>query len=197
MSDNSTYTSNNGVLYTRTFAMPSPFPLSKNKKVQATILKYANMLTNGVVIDPFAASGEIKYKFSNNIEYISNDLNRKYNCDYNTDFIEFLNIFPRHILYKELLIISDPPYSPKQLKKLYDDIGKKWDGQSLAPKVVKEVIRIQPRFYISLGWNTAGPKDSYRLLEIIQFYHGGGRNDTTLAVWELAQTDLFNYNLSF
>ena len=63
-------------------------------------------------IDPFAN----KNKMAN----ITNDINTTYDTDYHLDDLEFLKKFPDNSVDG---VLYDPPYSPRQIKECYDNIG--------------------------------------------------------------------------
>ena len=84
--------------------------------------------------------------------------------------------------------VFDPPYSPRQLKECYNNIGeydtsaKTWSDWKdlLANKVQKKCI--------SFGWNSGGlgMKRGYIIKRILIVAHGGMHNDTICTVEEKA-----------
>lgn len=87
-------------------------------------------------------------------------------------------------------VCYDPPYSPRQIKECYDDIGKSltsrdtsaafWEDQK------KEIARIvqDGGYAISFGWNSEGigKKYGFEIVEILLVAHGGCHNDTICTV---------------
>ena len=59
-------------------------------------------LVRGIIIDPFANK--------NRIATITNDLDPRYQTDYNMDALNFLKIFNNNSID---MVLYDPPYSPR------------------------------------------------------------------------------------
>ncbi len=85
------------------------------------------------------------------------------------------------------LVLFDPPYSPRQIKELYDGIGLKMGGKeawrTAAWTAERDVIdaMVQPNgIVLSFGWNSLGmgKKRGYEVEEIILVTHGAAHNDT-------------------
>ena len=69
-------------------------------------------------VDPFANDC-----FTNYLQgCITNDLNPKFNTNYNLEFKDFAHEM-KELEHKFDLIFFDPPYSLRQLKDHYDEIG--------------------------------------------------------------------------
>lgn len=134
---------------------------------------------NQLIIDPFANR---KHQFAT----ITNDLNPDSNTDYNLDAVSFLNMFDD---YSVDVILFDPPYSLRQLKECYSDIGislTQKDTQ-LFWHELKEIIskKIKPGGkVISFGWNSVGigKQRNFTKKEIILISHGGNHNDTIVTL---------------
>jgi hypothetical protein len=85
--------------------------------------------------------------------------------------------------------LLDLPFSPRQAKEVYQDIGHlltQQDVQSLW-RMVKDGIDdvLKPGgIVICCGWNSIGMgKDrGYKLVETLAVAHGGGHNDTIVTV---------------
>lgn len=52
---------------------------------------------------------------------ITNDLNPVYDTDYHLDAFDFFQLFENNSVDG---ILYDPPYSPRQVKECYDNIGR-------------------------------------------------------------------------
>ena len=85
-------------------------------------------------------------------------------------------------------ILFDPPYSPRQLKECYKNIG-----QSLHDTTSRvwsnwkwEIARIikTEGLCISFGWNSGGLGKTlgFKIIEILLVPHGGNHNDTIVTV---------------
>ena len=97
---------------------------------------------------------------------------------------------PSEIWLKQLasesmdLVLYDAPYSPRQLKECYDDIGASLhDTKSSVWKVWKEEIaRITSKdgVVLSFGWQSSGIGKSlgFKIEEILLVPHGGNHHDT-------------------
>ena len=160
-------------------------PNSKTFKIKAfkdIIKKYAN----GRVVDPFANEHSIK-EYLNNCEYISNDLDSTYGCDYSLEANDFLKMFDECSVD---VVLYDPPYSPRQVKEVYTSLDKTVTIQdtqaSYWTSFKKEIARVlKPGgICISFGWNTngIGMNNNFDIIEIAIVAHGGSKNDTLATV---------------
>lgn len=111
---------------------------------------------NGIAIDGFA-----RESFVNELDcFITNDLNKEYNCDYNLEWRDFANEISLRG-YKPDLVFFDPPYSLRQLKDNYDGIGKDlelWQTQNMWREGKDTIAKCMPvgSRVVSLGWTTSG-----------------------------------------
>ena len=127
----------------------------------------------GMVIDPFARGSKIAK--------VTNDLNPDFDTDYNMDALDFLKRFDDESVDQ---VLFDPPYSPRQLKECYDDIGQTLHDtkSSVWSNWKKEIARIvKPGGYVlSFGWNTVGigKTRGFKIQDILLVCHGGMHNDT-------------------
>lgn len=143
-----------------------------------------------VCINPFA--NESKYG-------ITNDLNPKFNCDYNLEATEFLELFKEKSID---LCLYDPPYTPYQLKIMYEDItggvnllDTKISYWSKQKDIISEIIKPNG-IVISCGYdsNGMGKGRGFKIIEILLVAHGGGHNDTIVTVEQkINQTTLGEY----
>ena len=107
-------------------------------------------------VDPFANDS-----FTNFLQgCITNDLNKKFNTNYNLEFKDFAYEM-KELNHEFDLVLFDPPYSLRQLKDQYDGIGKDlklWQTHNMWGEG-KDVLAHQVKlggYVISLGWSTAG-----------------------------------------
>lgn len=153
----------------------------KIKCFRELIIKYAN----GVIVDPFANNHTIQQYLE--CKYISNDLDKKYNCDYNMEANGFLKMFEDCSVD---VVLYDPPYSPRQVKEVYTLLDKTVTIQdtqaSYWTSFKKEIARVlKPGgICISFGWNTngIGMNNNFDIIEIVIVAHGGSKNDTLATV---------------
>ena len=154
------------------------------KPIAKLISKYCG---NGVNwIDPFA--GE------NSPAEITNDLNPVKPTKYHMHAKDFAHQLTG--TYKGVLF--DPPYSLRQVKECYDEIGVKLfqEDTQRFPQNVKELIadKIEGGGYaITFGWNSQGfgKNLGFQILEIMLVAHGRGHNDTIVVV-EKRLPNIFN-----
>lgn len=136
-------------------------------------------ITEGLWIDPFANE--------NKLATITNDLNPKFDTDYHIDALEFLKLFKNSSVDG---VLYDPPYSPRQIKECYENIGLKTNQKttqaSFWSEQKKEISRIvKPNGkVISFGWNSGGigKKYGFTIKKILLVPHGGWHNDTICTV---------------
>lgn len=121
----------------------------------------------------------------------TNDLNPKTEAEYHLDAFEFLKLMEQQRVRPDL-ILFDPPYSRRQVKEVYNGIGRHYgikDSQDHSTNWSKErevIDRIlQPGgFILSFGWNSSGmgKERGYTKEEILMVNHGGAHNDTIVVV---------------
>tara|TARA_R100000655_G_scaffold108713_1_gene161255 strand:+ start:392 stop:1015 length:624 start_codon:yes stop_codon:yes gene_type:complete len=147
-----------------------------------------------LICDPFANES-----FTAGLENcITNDLNPKFNTDYNLEFADFaVKMFGQNQEFD--LILFDPPYSLRQLKEQYDGIGKDlelwqthnmWSaGKDLLAECVKH-----GGYVISLGWHSSGfgKKRGFQKTEVHLFEQVAreDRYDLILTIEKKVQTKL-------
>jgi hypothetical protein len=162
-------------------------PNGKTFKIEAIRKLIINNLPGvGVVLDPFANEHSIK-SIMDNHNYICNDLDKEYECDYNLEAQEFLKVFDDNSVD---LILYDPPYSPRQVSELYKKLNKTVTMQdtnsaywSKFKNEIAKKIKIGGKV-ISFGWNSngIGKKHGFEIEEILLVCHGGGHYDTICTV---------------
>ena len=158
----------------RVWAMPSKNTFSI-PPIEEIIKKY----TKGKSIDPFANS--------NRLALITNDLDSRYQTDYNMDAIDFLKMFDKENIDT---VLYDPPYSPRQVSEVYTRLGMAVNMEttqaSFWSNMKKEIGRITKMYgiVISCGWNSGGigKKYGFELMEVLMVPHGGQHNDTLVTV---------------
>lgn len=172
------------VIFNRAWAMPNKwtFQIMPIKKLIGKYLKDGKNW-----IDPFA--GE------NSPAEITNDLNPDRPTKYHLRASEFA---------KEIGggydgILFDPPYSNRQVKECYEEIGivfTQKDGQSLfqeEKKLFSDKIKVGG-YAICFGWNSNGFGKGlgFELIEVLLVAHGGAHHDTIITVERKFTNKLFN-----
>jgi hypothetical protein len=169
----------------RVWAMPSRWTF--------TILPIRKMLNRVVGVgsgwaDPFA--GE-----NSPAEY-TNDLNPNRPTQHHMQALDFLKMFETESLTG---VLFDPPYSPRQIKECYDEIGlslSQVETQATFWSACKDEIQrvVKPGgLVVSFGWNSQGMGMSrgYSLREVLLVAHGGMHNDTIVTLEQKIDAPLF------
>lgn len=112
------------------------------------------------IVDPFARNHR-----QTGCITVSNDLNPNIDCMYNLEMNDFGELVKEKVLQGDMpkfdLIFHDPPYSLRQLKDHYDNIGcdlKKWQTNDMWGKgqdALAECLKVGG-YAISLGWHSHG-----------------------------------------
>ena len=118
----------------------------------------------------------------------TNDLNPNTRAKLHLHAVEFLGLMRQAGLRFDAALL-DLPYSPRQVKENYGNVGRlvtQQDVQSLW-RMVKDKIDclLKPNgIVISCGWNSAGmgTNRGYEPIEMLLVCHGGGHNDTIVTV---------------
>lgn len=190
------------LFYLCTNITSEPFSNPHIRKILDKFINQKMFETDGdaIMIDPFARAS-----FTNDYpNFITNDLNRNFKTDYNFEFKDFCSLWDESVCAPIDLVLFDPPYSLRQLKDCYENIGhdlplwqtqRPWnDGLDLLAKWMA------PRaLFISLGWNTQGMGTArgFQKLAIYNFEQSGGapRHNIQLTI-EVKMPTLFQYEIS-
>lgn len=128
----------------------------------------------GYSCDPFARNSKLAF--------VTNDLNKNFNTDFNLDALEFLKLYPANHFD---CVLFDPPYSLRQLKECYDDVGLAISGHQsrlFFTDIKNEICRIvKPGgCVLSFGWSSVGMgnKRGFEKTDLLMVCHGGNHNDT-------------------
>jgi len=111
---------------------------------------------------------------------------------YQKDALEYLKSFEDESIQN---LAFDPPYSQRQLREMYDNIGQSIDmNNGYWSQCKDEITRIlKPGGKcISFGWNSAGigKKRGFEIIRILIVAHGSMHNDTICTVETKLQTTL-------
>ena len=159
------------MIISRSWAMPNHNTFLI-KPIREFVQKHI-MNIEGDIIDPFANGSRLAN--------ITNDLNPKFDTNYNIDALDFLKMFDDNSID---CVIFDPPYSPRQLKECYDGIGQSLHDTKISVwsnwKI--EIARVLKKggTVLSFGWNTVGigKTRGFELQEVLIVCHGSMHNDT-------------------
>jgi len=160
------------MIINRSWAMPNHNTFLI-KPIREFVQKHI-MNIEGDIIDPFANGSRLAN--------ITNDLNPKFDTDYNLDALDFLKMFEDNSIE---CVIFDPPYSLRQLKECYNGIGisiTQHESKHFFSDLRNEIARVLKKggIVLSFGWNTVGigKTRGFELKEILMVCHGGIHNDT-------------------
>ena len=140
---------------------------------------YKHVGTRDLSVDPFARNSTIAT--------VTNDFNEETIAHHHKDALEFLQSFPSESVD---VVLFDPPYSPRQLKECYDNIGQSLHDtkSSVWASWKNEISRIitPGGKCISFGWssNGIGKTRGFELKEILLLAHGGNHHDTIITMEE-------------
>ena len=100
------------------------------------------------------------------------------------DAIKYLQTFSENSITS---LCFDPPYSQRQLKEMYHDIGFSYEmNNSYWSKCKDEIARIMKPGgkVVSFGWNSngIGKKRGFEITRILLVAHGSQHNDTICTV---------------
>jgi len=144
------------------------------KPIMGFVLRYLD----GVSVDPFARNCELAT--------YTNDLNPQTTAKYHMDSADFLQKLVNDGIVADV-IIFDPPYSSRQVKEVYNGIGRHFgkEDNSNVIRWKKErdlILKLchHDSIVLSFGWNTngMGKGRGFMVDEIMLVQHGGAHNDT-------------------
>jgi hypothetical protein len=173
---------------TRQWAMPN-----KNTYDIPPISNLIKRYISGDWVDPFVGYSKFGHLCS-----VTNDFNPEIPAKYHLEALEFLQKLDSNS-YDGVFL--DPPYSLRQVKEVYNEIGRdvlQWETQNGYFKKHKiEIARILKVGGVALcfGWNSGGigMNNLMQMEEVLLVPHGGAHNDTIVTVERkiAQQADLF------
>lgn len=163
----------------REWAMPSSETFTI-KPIGELVKRYLSQ--SNISIDPFARN--------NQWATYTNDLNPKTKASSHLFALDFLKDLKLKNV-KADLIIFDPPYSLRQVKEVYESVGKQFihsdstnAGHWTKEKDVCADLLSDNGIFLHFGWhsNGIGKKRGFNIIEILLVAHGGYHNDTICTV---------------
>lgn len=115
---------------------------------------------------------------------IKNDLNPDIPANFHFDSEEFANALKADAFDH---LIFDPPFSPRQIKEVYQGIGLELGVQATQQagrySKCKDILAAKMEvdsIVVSFGWNSTGfgKTRGFELMEILMVNHGSAHNDT-------------------
>lgn len=171
----------------RVWAMPNPQTFDI-PPIRSLVKGY--LYKSKVSVDPFARNKRWATH--------TNDLNPETLAEYHLPADEYL----AQLNVNADLVIFDPPYSPEQIVRCYQNIGLSTShfAAGIGWAKVRDLLSaiLEPNgIAISCGWNTVGMGvvRGFQILEILLVSHGREHNDTIVTVErkvESAQDGLFS-----
>lgn len=159
------------------WAMPNRHTF-KIKPIDEFIQKHLPSQRPFIILDPFANR-------PSDYNAITNDLNPNSKVQFHMDALDFLKMYDDNSIDG---VLFDPPYTPRQLKECYDNIGQTLhDTKSSVWSNWKiEISRIlKPGgVCLSFGFNSVGISKSrgFEKKDLLIVCHGGNHNDTLCLV---------------
>jgi hypothetical protein len=159
---------------TRVFSMPSSATFSI-KPIAALLDRW--LVGCAVVVDPFAGDS-MRGTLRNDIR------------NGGVDALVYLNKLSDDGIVADAVLL-DPPYSPRQMKEMYESAGIANSGieSTQNGRLYRECIELLDRLLkpggiaVRCGWNSMGfPPSTYTRLETLLVNHGGAHNDTIVTV---------------
>lgn len=169
----------------RVWAMPNKWTFTI-KPIKELLDRYVGDGKNWV--DPFSGK--------NSPAEITNDLNPKMPAKYHMKALEFVKMIKGEFDG----ILFDPPYSGRQVRECYTDLGievQRDDTNAFFYWSVKRAIAPKIKgggLAISFGWNSNGfgEKLGFKIIEILIVPHGSNHNDTIVTIERKVQSNLNN-----
>ena len=130
------------------------------------------------IIDPFARDSTFAQ--------VTNDINPRTRATFHMDAEDFLSKLLDEGVYTDA-VIFDPPFSPTQMKELYESFGlnakKPYAHYTHSWTKEKDLVAkllVPGGVVVTFGWNSCGmgKKRKFRPLELMLVCHGAGHNDT-------------------
>jgi hypothetical protein len=163
----------------RVWAMPT-IDTFDCKPIGALVKRY--LAQSKTSIDPFARNKRWATH--------TNDLNSNTAAEHHMDALDFLGMLQDQKVRADLAIF-DPPYSLRQAKECYENIGLEFSydqtirvGYWRQEKDIINNLLTPNAIALSFGWNTVGmgKNRGFRILEILITCHGRAHNDTLCTV---------------
>jgi hypothetical protein len=155
-----------------TWAMPNKYtfqiPQCYNFISKHIMIQSENFGKHPIIIDPFCGTSKIAN--------IRNDMRES-----GVDSLVWLKRLDPHVFD---VVLFDPPYTPRQLKECYDDIGMALHDTTAGywGKLKDEIVRITAPegIILSFGYGASqvGMKRGFKIYDGLVILHGGNHNAT-------------------
>ena len=157
------------------WAMPNSETFSI-KPIEEFVWKY--LRNSRVSIDPYARN--------KGLADWTNDINPNTSAEFHMDAEEFMAMLIEKNVKADLILL-DGPYSPRQVKEMYNDIGRKmkmedaWGGATKKRmRALVEQVSTPDCTVLYFGWNTnmMGKKAGWSIEEVLMVSHGSDHTNT-------------------
>lgn len=159
------------IQFSREWAMPSADTFSC-KPIGAWVRGHLV----GISVDPFARNKRWATH--------TNDLDMATDAEHHMDAEAFMEMLASQGVKADCIIL-DPPYSPRQVKDCYSQIGLQVGKKETQTAALYKRVRLAARklckpgtTVLSFGWNSTGMGKGFEKREILLVSHGGAHNDT-------------------
>lgn len=160
--------------FQRAWGMPSADTFDC-EPIKGFVQKY--LMRSKVSVDPFARNKRWAT--------YTNDLNPATAAEYHMEAVDFIKKLVADGVQADL-VVFDPPYSPRQVKEVYDTVGMHFgvDDQHNTGRWTLErdlISTLCPSgTVLSFGWNSQGMGKGrgFEPVDILLVCHGGAHNDT-------------------
>lgn len=184
-------TEQSSVDFDRTWAMPNSDTFDIDP-IRSLVIEEIEQ-SDGLWLDPFSGGSDLAD--------VTNDLNPEIDSDRTMDAVDFLQTFADG--EADGGVLFDPPYSPRQIKEVYDDVGLETDRETTQAQfwsdVKAEIERVcaSGATVVTCGWNSGGvgKGNGFDVRRILLVAHGGWHNDTIVTVEDRTRTDLSEFGL--
>lgn len=130
-----------------------------------------------VIVDPFARNSRVGT--------ITNDLNPATTAEHHMDALDFLDMLRERGVVADAVLL-DPPYSPRQVREVYQSVGREVTKPDTAMRVLwgarerADLILRPGGVVLSFGWSGSGmgARNGYVEVETMYVRHGGLHNLT-------------------
>lgn len=178
-----------GIRYDRVWEMPDSATFEIGP-IRSLVTREINR-SDGLWIDPFSGGSDLAD--------VTNDLNPEIESDRTMDAVDFLQEFDDGAVGGGVLF--DPPYSPRQIKEVYDSVGldttRETTQATFWSDLKDEIARVchSGATAVTCAWNSGGVgvERGFKPRRILLVAHGGWHNDTVVTVEDRVRTGLQEY----
>jgi hypothetical protein len=134
---------------------------------------------HGISVDPFARNKRWATH--------TNDLNPATSAEHHMEASDFMCMLAARGVKADVILL-DPPYSPTQVKRSYEDSGLRASKMDTSARFYARMRTAAMSLckpgtvVLSFGWNSCGMGAGFKRVETLLVAHGGAHNDTICVV---------------